>query len=178
MRRLELPEKQYSFKRGGFDLYIDGARFLPYNTTITKVVGRIFSHHFDKEGHDIATGLDLNSDIFNPEYNFRLEFRDVQFTPQATLLVKIYTIDSHTKELVVLGYSILNIFVERGTNVQPVADGSHCSLNDGGHQLPLYRTAPNPKELLSLEASNPPPPMFVSLLGILGLFASVCGAAG
>ena len=87
------------------------------------VPGRIFGADFEKEGHDITSSIDLNSDIFNPTYNFRLEFRDVQFSKQATLLVKIYTIEVNTKELVVIGYCAMNIFVRREpSNSTPMGD--------------------------------------------------------
>jgi hypothetical protein len=81
---------------------------------LTTCPGRIFNNEYVKEGHDIATNVDINSSIYDPLYRFRLEFRNVQLSPQATLLVKIYTIERGTRELVVVGYSALNIFTSRG----------------------------------------------------------------
>ena len=77
----------------------------------------------------------------------------MQFTPQATLLVKIYTVDVHSKELVTVGYSVLNIFVRKGTETQPSADDADkvvCAVNDGGHQLPLYTRPPESFAELSM----------------------------
>ena len=155
VRRKDVPNRPYNFRRGGFDLYIDGARFLPYNCTISRVVGRIFGCNYEKEGHDIATSIELDSNIFEPEYNFRLEFRDVPFSPQATLLVKIYSIENSTEELVVIGYSVLNIFVRKGSLNQPSPNDppkTPCSLNEGAHQLRLYWDPPDRSKPLSADA--------------------------
>jgi hypothetical protein len=50
---------------------LKAAKFLPLNCTITRVTGRIFDAKFQKQGHQIATIVDLDSSIFNPSYKFR-----------------------------------------------------------------------------------------------------------
>eukprot|EP00043_Microstomoeca_roanoka_P020439 m.249522 g.249522 ORF g.249522 m.249522 type:complete len:1477 (+) comp17166_c0_seq5:141-4571(+) len=146
-----IPEGAYIYKEiapptavyqatHGFDLYIDGARFLPYNTTITKVVGRIFNVNKQVQKTDITTGLDLDSDVFNPKYDLRLEFREPIFTPTSTLVVQVYNVDRYTHALSILGYAALNLFVVQGTHEVPESDtlGRAVSLNEGGHQLRIH----------------------------------------
>jgi len=38
------------------------------------------------------------------------------------LSLQLYTVDHFLKTLVIVGYATLNIFVERGTERQPIAD--------------------------------------------------------
>ncbi|XP_070562568.1 uncharacterized protein [Ptychodera flava] len=135
----------------GFDLYIDGARHLPDCVTISRVAGRIFDKKYDKIGKDITTMVSLDSDIFNPVYNFRQEFRDLAIPPTATLLIKVYSIDRFTKRLTVVGFASLNIFVVSGTEKQPPADTGavQVSLNEGTHQIRLHHLGPDANKPLS-----------------------------
>ncbi|XP_075250609.1 uncharacterized protein LOC142342860 isoform X2 [Convolutriloba macropyga] len=150
----EIPLSQPFVSGQGFDLYIDGARFLPDTVTITRVTGRIFDHRYSDKvvAQSISTGINLDSDIYNPDYNFRVEFRDIAFPPSSTLLVKLYTIDRHTRQLTIIGYAALNIFCESGTHKQPTNDalGTQVSLNEGGHQLRLFHQAPDALRPLSV----------------------------
>ncbi|EGD74170.1 hypothetical protein PTSG_12409 [Salpingoeca rosetta] len=134
------PPAEVFQSTSGFDLYIDGARFLPSNATITKVVGRIFNVGKQVQKKDITTSLDLDSDVFNPTYNFRLEFREPIFTPTSTLVVQVYTIDRFSNELVIIGYAAINLFCLHGTNEAPDSDtlGQAVALNEGGHQIRLH----------------------------------------
>lgn len=40
-------------------------------------------------GPDISTGIDLNSSIFDPFYNYATEIQEPAITPCATLLLKV-----------------------------------------------------------------------------------------
>lgn len=107
------------------------------------MVGRVFSADKQKQGPDISSSLDLDSDIYNPRYGLRMEFRDPVFTQTSTLLLKIYTIERFTKELRVVGYAALNLFCLKGTADPPLSDdnATAVSLNEGAHQLRLYAFA-------------------------------------
>ncbi|ESO88244.1 hypothetical protein LOTGIDRAFT_234580 [Lottia gigantea] len=135
----------------GFDVYIDGCRFLPDSVTFSKVAGRILDRRYEVYGKDIFTNVKLDSDIYNPIYEHKEEFRDSTIPPTSTLLLKIYTIDSFYKKLTVVGYATLNLFTETGTERQPTVDkaGIQISLNTGAHQLRLYSTGPNGVDPLS-----------------------------
>ncbi|XP_041446984.1 uncharacterized protein ccdc17.L [Xenopus laevis] len=135
-------------------LYIDGARFLPDAVTVTCVTGRIFDRNYEQFGPDISTGVDVNSDIFQPFYNFSLQIHSSNIPPTATLLLKVYTIDRFTQELTLIGWAALNLFVESGTQRAPVSD-SHdvkVSLNEGAHQIRLYSKAPPTDQSFSVES--------------------------
>ena len=158
--RPDPPERPFNLETGGFDLYIDAAKSLPRNCSISRVTGRIFSHDYEKQGGQVSANVELDSSIFDPNFGFRLEFRDVVFSPTSTLLVKVYTIELQSKELCTVGYCALNIFCMRGTMVQPgpdVLEKVAVSLNDGGHQLPLFNTAPDTSKELTLAAFDSQP---------------------
>lgn len=109
------------------------------------MVGRIFNSDYEKQGQDLSTNIELDSDIYSPVFNFRLEFRDLIFSPTSTLLIKLYTLESHTKTLCVVGYAAFNIFAEARTARQPANDlVANYHLNEGAHQLRLYRCRPPP----------------------------------
>ncbi|XP_077980871.1 uncharacterized protein LOC144436074 isoform X3 [Glandiceps talaboti] len=135
----------------GFDLYIDGARHLPDCVTVSRIAGRIFDKKYNKIGKDITTMVSLDSDIFNPVYNFRQEYRDLAIPPTATLLIKVYTIDRFSKRLTVVGFASLNVFVVSGTEKQPPADTGavQISLNEGAHQLKLFHLGPDANKPLT-----------------------------
>ncbi|XP_053100271.1 coiled-coil domain-containing protein 17 isoform X3 [Hemicordylus capensis] len=138
----ETPPLEPFHSGDGFDLYIDGARFLPDDVTVTKVTARIFTSGFHQIGPDISTGIDLNSSIFDPFYNYSIEIRELVITPCATLLLKVYSTD-HSR-LILIGWAALNLFVESGTHTvpEPGAKGIQVSLNDGAHQLRIFHNSP------------------------------------
>ncbi|KAH9523455.1 hypothetical protein Btru_040051 [Bulinus truncatus] len=129
----------------GFDIYIDGCRFLPDSVTYSRVAARILDRKYEVYGKDISTSVKIDSDIFNPVYEHRAEFREPQIPPSATLLFKVYTIDNFYRQLTVVGYAALKVFVESGSERQPTIDkaGVQISLNEGAHQLRLYGQGPN-----------------------------------
>ncbi|XP_046327915.2 uncharacterized protein LOC124111997 isoform X2 [Haliotis rufescens] len=129
----------------GFDVYIDGCRYLPDSVTFSKVAGRILDRRYDVHGKDISTGVKLDSDSYNPVYEHKEEYRLPTAAPSSTLLLKIYTMDKFYKKLTVVGYATLNLFVESGSERQPAIDrqGLQVSLNTGAHQLRVYNQGPN-----------------------------------
>ncbi|KAM4642200.1 coiled-coil domain-containing protein 17 [Discoglossus pictus] len=138
------PPSQPFSSTDNIDLYIDGARFLPDAVTVTRVTGRIFDKTYDQIGPDIATGIDINSDIFHPIYNYSVQIRVPNIPPTATLLLKLYTVDRFTRELALIGWAALNLFVESGTQKAPTSDSRDVkiSLNEGAFQIRLYHQAP------------------------------------
>ncbi|XP_050401529.1 uncharacterized protein LOC126818261 isoform X2 [Patella vulgata] len=145
------PPSEPYISGDGFDVYIDGCRFLPDSVTFTKVAGRVLDRKYEVYGKDILTSVKLDSDIYNPIYEHKEEFREPNIPPSSTLLLKIYTVDSFYKKLTVVGYATMNIFVETGTERQPNVDKNamEISLNTGAHQLRLYSQGPNGVDPLS-----------------------------
>ncbi|KAM4722943.1 LOW QUALITY PROTEIN: coiled-coil domain-containing protein 17 [Rhinophrynus dorsalis] len=136
------------------DLYIDGARFLPDAVTVTRVTGRIFDRNYDQFGPDISTGIDLNSDIFQPFYNYSLQIQSSNLPPTATLLLKVYTIDRFMKVITLIGWAAINLFVESETEKAPTSDSGDLKiyLNEGAHQIRVYHKAPPTDRPFSVES--------------------------
>ena len=59
----------------------------------------MFSSDYEKQGQDISSSIDLDSDMFNPVYALRLQYRD-PVLPSSVLLVKVLS------ESVVIPFSI------------------------------------------------------------------------
>ncbi|XP_066548808.1 uncharacterized protein LOC136715039 [Amia ocellicauda] len=152
--RRESPPARPFLAGDGTDLYIDGARFLPDCVTVSRVTGRIFDRHYNQVGPDISTGIDLDSNIFEPVYGERVEIRCPCLPPSATLLLKLYAVDRFSRRLVLIGWAALGLFVESGSETQPSLDtgGLQVSLNEGAHQLRLYHSGPDPNKPLSCGA--------------------------
>ncbi|KAG9350992.1 hypothetical protein JZ751_024881, partial [Albula glossodonta] len=74
--------------------------------------------------------------------------------PSATLLLKLYTVDRFSLRMVLVGWTALGLFVESGSETQPSIDTGalQVSLNEGAHQLRLYRSGPDPDQPLSTKA--------------------------
>ncbi|XP_039591041.1 uncharacterized protein LOC120514622 isoform X1 [Polypterus senegalus] len=153
-RQRENPPAEPFVSGDGIDLYIDGARFLPDAVTISRVTGRIFDRNYNQFGPDISTGIDLNSNIFEPHYNERVELRHPALPPSSTLLLKVYTVDRFSLKLVLIGWAALNLFVESGCDKQPSVDsgGLQISLNEGAHQMRLYYNGPDPDKPLTVNS--------------------------
>ncbi|XP_044882933.1 coiled-coil domain-containing protein 17 isoform X2 [Mauremys mutica] len=150
----ETPASEPFSAADGFDLYIDGARFLPDAVTVTRVTGRIFDSSYHQIGPDISTGIDLSSNIFEPLYSYSVEIRNPAVPPSATLLLKLYSLDRFSSKLVLIGWAALNLFVESGMHKAPAADsqGIQVSLNEGAHQLRLYHSGPATDQPFSVGA--------------------------
>ncbi|KAM7426567.1 Coiled-coil domain-containing protein 17 [Porites harrisoni] len=160
------------FEEGnGIDLYIDGARFLPDSVTVSKVAGRVLDKNYTRIGTDIDVQAELDSDIYNPEYNARIEYRDPVFPPSCTLMLKVYTVDKVSKNLCCVGYGFLPIFIEVGTTIQPPVSKSEVkvALNEGAHQIRLYSGSPDLTQPLheSLTQSLSPVPCASLLIRIV-----------
>ena len=56
-----------------------------------QVAGRILDRRYDLYGKDINTGVKLDSDVYNPVYEERTEFRETNIPPTATLLLKVWS---------------------------------------------------------------------------------------
>lgn len=56
----------------------------------TQVAGRILDRRYDLYGKDINTSVKLDSDVYNPVYEEKTEFRETNIPPTATLLLKVW----------------------------------------------------------------------------------------
>ena len=137
------------FEKGmGVDFYIDGARFLPDNVMVTKVVMEVYNSKLQKLFPPKAAIADLNSSNFSPTFNFRRELRKEWFDPTDLVFISIDTYDKATSEVRIVGYSAINLFLGRFTKTQPEnSNDVDVILMNGAYQLPIicqepYRNPP------------------------------------
>ena len=71
---------------------------------------------------------ELDSDIYHPAYNVRMEFREPNFSHSATLMLKVYTVNRISRVLCCVGYGFLPIFLEVGTTKQPSITSSEVKV--------------------------------------------------
>jgi len=111
------------FEKGyGIDLYIDGARFLPDNVTVSKIVLFVTNQNLDRMIPPQAGLPDLESYTFSPLFAFRQELRAPHFDPTLMALISLETVDQMNKEVRIVGYSAINLFISRVTKKQPTME--------------------------------------------------------
>ena len=142
------------FKKGdGVDFYIDGGRFLPDNVSSTRIIVKAFTNELKTVGPAVAGLPILSSSAYSPEYGFRTEFRTPIFDPTITLVITIITIDTSNKEVRLVGYSAINLFIHKYRKNQPTAENEEdFVLNSGAFQLPIYCQEPYRKLPFSLQS--------------------------
>jgi hypothetical protein len=144
------------FEKGdGVDFYVDTARFLPDNTTCTKIVVKAFTSNLEKVGAPIGGLPELTSSVYSPVYGFRTELRMQIFDPTTLAVVAFQTIDKSQGEVRVLGYAAINLFLHRIRKDQPVtANEQDYIINKGAFQLPIYCQEPYRKPPFSMASFN------------------------
>ncbi|CAH8466993.1 unnamed protein product [Heterobilharzia americana] len=122
-------------------VYIDQLRFMPDNSTIFKVTGRLLNTNYDEELLDIlivpeetsSSKNNSRSPVFPSDRRFIVNLRrDKTLANNSLLFLRVYTLTLNTLEYCVVGNALLKIFN---------ADGL---LNIGGHQLRLRCELPKP----------------------------------
>eukprot|EP01138_Halocafeteria_seosinensis_P015110 gb/GECG01015423.1/.p1 GENE.gb/GECG01015423.1/~~gb/GECG01015423.1/.p1 ORF type:complete len:719 (+),score=89.77 gb/GECG01015423.1/:1-2157(+) len=157
------PQEVFLRSGDGFDVYVDSARFLPDNCTITKVVIRALTQDFSPIGKTVEATCALDSPLKCPEYSayaaFRSEYDNDKedssqvppFDATMTLIVRIDAIDRYSWQPEVAGYGLLNLFcsAEATTNQdQPTYEQTtweDVTLNAGAFQIPLFQGPPSKK---------------------------------
>ncbi|KAG6615781.1 uncharacterized protein IUM83_12045 [Phytophthora cinnamomi] len=90
------------------------------------------------------------SDAFEPTFDAYMEYRQSNFNPTLTLIIRVDTIELISKRPVILGYSAFPVFLDVETRGQPNRPSiPQFILNEGGFQLPLH------PQVQSTEASQP-----------------------
>lgn len=108
----------------GIDVYIDWARFLPDNTTFTKVFARVI----DINGSYPIPGLrgyahmDMSTNR-NPFFGFKYEVRGARLSPTLLLVVSFETMDRSNNKAVYAGHSYFPLFMDKNTEM-PIRDPS------------------------------------------------------
>ncbi|KAH8850431.1 hypothetical protein KSF78_0000529 [Schistosoma japonicum] len=122
-----------------FCIYIDQLRFMPDNSTIFKVTGRLLNTNHDEELLDILIVPEENSNTtetsrsptFPSNHRFIVNLSQNKTLSQNCLLfLRVYTLRLTNLEYVVVGNVLLKVFNSNGL------------LNLGGHQLRLRCEVP------------------------------------
>ena len=108
------------FDKGmGIDFYFDGCRFLPNNATIVKATVQIVDIDFNTVRQPESDLPDLNSSSHDPLYNMKVELRSSNMPPTSVAFITLSTIDEMTNQPKIVGYSGINLFVNRSTQALP-----------------------------------------------------------
>jgi hypothetical protein len=129
------------YERGdGIDIYVDSARYLPDNVTISRVSLRFFTSNKQQVNNNkIHCSLSqLNSPSLHPIYQLKAELRGNNLNHTLIGVIRVDTIDSTTLLPGTVGYSIFRVFSTRDrkpiTNIQE----NNIYMNSGFHQLPMF----------------------------------------
>ena len=136
------------FRRGddGFDVYVDQARYLPDNASLSKIQLKAFTQDLRQVGPTSAAFPRLDDVSGSPKYGMRVEFRGEDIAnPALTLLIRVDTVNKYTrKEAKVVGYAAINVFKKANATLQqPRSTDQEFALNKGAFQIPLYRRMPD-----------------------------------
>ncbi|KAK7475022.1 hypothetical protein BaRGS_00033703 [Batillaria attramentaria] len=125
--------------REPFDIYMDSVRYIPDNASIIKVTGRLLKAGDLSNLQDILALPLLGKSARCPEFDFRMTVNaDRQrANPEMILLLRVYTVDIVTEQVVVIGSCLLKMFDTKKK------DGA---LRVGGHQLRLHSGMPDVKQ--------------------------------
>lgn len=118
-----------TFEKGmGIDFYVDGCRFLPDNVTVVRVAVVIVNIDFDILHEPESNLPDFESPTYNPTFNFKMELRSPYFSPTALAFLSIDTIDKASNTVKIVGYSGINLFINRFSKKQPVNNSDSVNL--------------------------------------------------
>jgi hypothetical protein len=164
----------------GFEILVDCARFLPENVTISKAVVKVMSSTFGNVAPVYESVCQLERDALSPAFDghcmylpegqsaprgysdgMSMRYYAATLPPNATILVRIDTLESATHSPRVAGYAALSLFSSSSDALsQPDASrfplGSSGAtafyLTSGSFQLPLHQSPPDKGKPLSADA--------------------------
>eukprot|EP00057_Strongylocentrotus_purpuratus_P034530 XP_795608.3 PREDICTED: uncharacterized protein LOC590930 [Strongylocentrotus purpuratus] len=118
----------------GFDLYVDGVRFLPDNATIVKItVKERFATAHRSTSLELCTLPDLTCHSLArcPKFDYREEIE--RALPDQLVELRVWTVDRYTQQVVVVGVCVVKVYNDKTKK-----------LNIGGHQMRLRSGYPAP----------------------------------
>ena len=83
----------------GFDVYVDGARYLPTNVIASKVSIKVMDHQYTQIGPVVETVSVLDSVARCPKFASLLECRTSDCSPTATIIVRIDALSEHSPDV-------------------------------------------------------------------------------
>mmetsp|Transcript_24184 Transcript_24184/g.37204 ORF Transcript_24184/g.37204 Transcript_24184/m.37204 type:complete len:143 (+) Transcript_24184:3606-4034(+) len=131
----EYKESEY------LDIYIDGARHLPDNSTVTQLQVKVVDVDLSlAQPISECTADIVDSTLRTQVYNFKYEVRPKKkLKPTSLLLVKIHTIDKSTVKHCVVGTVYFPLFIDKKSEEPPLTNNSKAlRILVGNYQLPIY----------------------------------------
>jgi len=127
----------------GFVLCVDGARFLPVNVTISRVVARAYTNSGKLLGGTVDALAQLSGSCRSPIYALRQTYHTARWDDATvTLLFHIETVERDTGDVKVVGYASHPVFVSPNTLQQPSSERARgYALNAGAFQIPMHTRA-------------------------------------
>ncbi|CAD8177252.1 unnamed protein product [Paramecium octaurelia] len=140
---IENLKQQYQdrpFDKGfGIDFYIDQARFLPDNVTVCKIILQFMNTNLEKLYPPKSVLPDIGASTYSPIFNYKNELRSPHFDPTTIAFLTILTKDNTQKEVRIVGYCAINLFLSKATKMQPTNPLERdVVLMNGLYQLPIH----------------------------------------
>ncbi|KAJ3235745.1 Coiled-coil domain-containing protein 17 [Chytriomyces hyalinus] len=148
---IHVPRKEVSVKElpvpsAAVSFSVDGVRFLPENTTITRIQCRIMSADLSRlDGFETMDFMpDFDSPAYFPRFSSIAEIKFPTTNPASmnattVAVLKLYTIDRYSRQLVTIGVAYFNLFVNEKFEPPEAADAGPIHLNQGYHQIPVLK---------------------------------------
>ena len=140
----QYTDKQF-VKGHGIDFYIDMARFLPDNVSVTKIILRFINQDFVEQfDPPIITLLPrFGHPTYSPVFDFRHELRSDYFDSSLMAFMTLITRDKSANENRIIGYCAINLFINRYSKQQPnSSNDADVVLYDGNYELPIIAEEP------------------------------------
>ena len=143
---LENMNKQFTLSEGwmqgdALDIYVDGARLLPDNVTITKLIVRIV----DSDLKDIQPAQSIlanveRSTLRNQFYGLKFELRpSKKLKPTSLVYMTLETVDKSSNKSRFAGFSYFPLFMDADEGLPPVTDSAtKLAPLLGNYQMPLF----------------------------------------
>ena len=107
--------------------------------TITKVILQFLNINLEKIFNPKSVLPDMKSTNYSPIYNYKQELRAPHFDPTTFAFLTILTIDNTTKDVKIVGYSAINLFLNRSDKKQPTNPVDvDVILMKGNYQIPIF----------------------------------------
>ena len=140
----QYEDKQF-MKGFGVDFYIDAARNLPDNVTVTKIIFKVMNSDYINQidSNSINILPRFGGNTYSPRYDFRQELRNDYFDSTTIVFITLLTIDKSHNEPRVVGHSAINLFANRYTQAQPTSNNdSDAILFSGNYEIPIISEEP------------------------------------
>ena len=138
--------KDAQFMKGfGVDFYIDQARNLPDNATVTKIILTVINSDYINQIDTASVNLlpRLGGNTYSPTFDFRHELRNDYFDPTSLVFMTLLTIDKSHNEPRIIGHAAINLFINRYTKEQPGSNNdADAVLFSGNYEIPIISEEP------------------------------------